>query len=118
MNSDKSVGINRISFDLQSIEVIARASYLLTIRDLKQRLLQQVLAVMLETPPELASDRIKLVEEARPRPGKATLFVRLNKQQQTRVEAIKNKVLEDFGSQWQLRDVVIYLCHGLIEKLS
>jgi hypothetical protein len=74
MSISKSVGINRITFDLQSVEVIARASYLLTIRDLKQRVLQQVVAVMLETPPELDNERIKLVEAARPGPGKATLL--------------------------------------------
>lgn len=118
MNSPKSVGINQLSFDLKSLELIARANYLLTIQDRKQRQLQQVVALMLDSPLDLSRERIDYVEALRPLAGEAILFVRLDKRQQMRAEFLKNTVLQSFGYHWQIRDVVVYLCKGLIEKLS
>lgn len=118
MNADKSIGISQISYDLECFEIIIRANYLLSLRDRKQRTFQQVVDQMLESAGSLDEVLIKEVEAQHPCAGHAILALRLNRQQQLRAENIKNKVLEGFGYHWQLRDVVIYLCKGLIKDLS
>jgi hypothetical protein len=118
MSTTKSIGVNSLSFNLQALEIIARANYKLTLHDRKQRNLQQVVALMLKCSPEIDKSRIKRVEYLRPLSGEAVLGVRLDLQQQERAALVKSRALEEFGYHWQLRDVIIYLCHGLLDRMS